>query len=176
MAATHDHPSSITPGTVFLVVGDGEVKEELIGLVRSSGISQTFVFAGRVPYEEVPLYIAASDVCVAPGTRELCETIGISRLKVVEYMACGRPVVATDMDGACLVRESNGGILVPLEDSAALAKAIVELLRDGDLRRIMGESGRRYVVENLSWDIVARKLIDAYEAATTHAGRRRLHS
>jgi glycosyltransferase involved in cell wall biosynthesis len=70
--------------TKFLVVGDGSMKEELINLAAKAGVSNRFIFTGAVPYEEVPKYINASDVCVAPFVRERNERIGLSPLKIYQ--------------------------------------------------------------------------------------------
>ena len=161
------------PATRFLVVGDGEARNEITEMVKKMGLSDSFVLTGLVPYEKVPLYIAASDVCVAPRIRDLCEKTGISLLKLGEYMACGRPVVASDIEGVGpVLREAEAGIPVPLEDPHELAVAIVALLKDRDRREKMGEKARRYAVERLSWEMVARRLIEVYETAVGAAGRK----
>ncbi|MBM3156037.1 MAG: glycosyltransferase family 4 protein [Chloroflexi bacterium] len=161
------------PNTRFLIVGDGEAMRELVEMVRTMGLSDSFVLTGVVPYEKVPLYIAASDICVAPRIKDMCEKTGISLLKLGEYMACGRPVVASDIEGVGpVLREAEAGIPVPLEDSHELAAAIVSLLKDRDRRERMGENARRYAVERLSWEGVVRRIIEVYENAVGAAGRK----
>ena len=77
------------PEIRFLVVGDGVMRDKLLELVSEFGLADKFVFTGRVPYECVPLYINAADVCVAPFIRERNSKIGLSALKTYEYLACG---------------------------------------------------------------------------------------
>lgn len=161
------------PATRFLVVGDGEMRNEIAGMIHEMGLGDSFVLTGLVPYEKVPLYIAASDVCVAPRIRDMCEKTGISLLKLGEYMACGRPVVASDIEGVGpVLREAEAGIPVPLENPHELAAAITALLKDRDRRERMGENARRYAAERLSWEGVARRIIEVYENAVSAAGRK----
>ena len=154
------------PNTVFLVVGNGLVKNELVELVEKTGVSDRFIFTGGVPYQSVPGYIAAMDVCVAPLIKAKCEKAGISPLKLAEYMACERPVVASDIDGVGnVLREANAGIPVPPEEPHELAQAIIRLLKDRALREEMGKNGRKYVLENLSWEVATRRLVELYQTA-----------
>jgi glycosyltransferase involved in cell wall biosynthesis len=160
------------PHTVFLIVGDGEVKNKLVELAEKAGIADKFIFTGRVPYQSVPVYIAASDVCVAPRIRAMCEKTGISLLKIGEYLACERPMVASDIEGVGpVLRKANAGIPIPPEDPRELAQAIIKLLKDKALREEMGKNGRKFVLENLSWEVSTRKLLEAYESAVAKGGR-----
>lgn len=149
------------PDAHFLVVGDGVMKDKLIEITSRLGLSDKFTFTGRILYEQVPLYINASDVCVAPFIKERNSKIGLSALKTYEYLACGKPIVASSISGVKdLIESSGAGISVTPEDPEKLATAVVRLLLDEDTRALMGEKGRRYVVENHSWDGVARKIMD----------------
>jgi glycosyltransferase involved in cell wall biosynthesis len=145
------------PDCRFLIVGDGVMKDELIKL--TSGIENKFIFTGVVAYHRVPLYINASDVCAAPFIIARNAKIGLSPLKLYEYMACGKPVVASNISGvADALEASEGGIPVSPEDPGALAEAILKLLKTPDLRTKMGSKGLSYVTENYSWYSVAKKV------------------
>lgn len=161
------------PAARFLIVGDGESRQEVMEAVDSAGLSRYFVFTGRVSYEQVPLYIAASDVCVAPRIRDMCQKTGISLLKLGEYMACERAVVASDIDGVGpVLRHAGSGIPVSPEDPRELATAIIRLLSDRPLREDMGRRARQYVLENGTWESVARRLVEAYvETGASRKGR-----
>lgn len=148
------------PETKFLIVGHGIMKENLVTRVRQLGLEDKFHFTGKIAYKNVPLYINAADVCVAPFVRKRNEKIGLSPIKLYEYLACGKPVVASNIKGVGdLLTKSNSGIPIPPENSFEVAKAIVNLLKDEKLAREMGENGRRLVVKDYSWESVARKLI-----------------
>jgi glycosyltransferase involved in cell wall biosynthesis len=145
----------------FLIVGDGVMKDRLMEMTSEYGLSDKFIFTGRVPYENVSLYINAADLCVAPFIKERNSKIGLSALKTYEYLACGKPIVASSIPGVVdLIELSGGGISVPPENSKELAAGVIKLLSDENIRTIMGKRGRKYVVENHSWDGVARKILE----------------
>jgi glycosyltransferase involved in cell wall biosynthesis len=145
------------PKCRFLIVGDGIMKNELLKLSRELGVEDRFIFTGVVAYDRVPLYINASDVCAAPFIFARNAKIGLSPLKLYEYMACGKPVVASDIDGVSDALEaSDGGISVLHENPEALAEAILKLLENPELRTKMGSKGLSYVTENYSWYSVAK--------------------
>ena len=157
--------------TKFLIVGDGPKKQELVELAEKTGVSDNFIFTGTVPYEEVPKYINASDVCVVPK-RPLKS--GYSPLKLYEYMACGKPVVASRLEGFEILEKQKAGILVEPENPEDLAKAIIKLLEDKKLREEMGGNGREYVVKNHSWENVAKKVAEVCESTVReHKNKRR---
>lgn len=152
------------PNLSFLVIGDGIMKSKLIQLTHKFGVSDNFIFTGSVPYDKVPLYINASNVCVAPFIMERNAKIGLSPLKLYEYMACGKPVVASAISGVSEVLElSKGGISVPPENSEALADAITVLLENDALSEEFGSNGYHYVMMNHSWSNIAKKVINVCE-------------
>lgn len=149
------------PVVRFLIVGDGVMRKKLLEITSKMGLSDKITFTGRVPYENVPVYINAADVCVAPFIMERNSKIGLSALKTYEYLACGKPIVASSISGVKdLIDLSGGGISVSPEDPEELANAVVKLISDEKTRTTMGEQGRKYVVKNHSWDGVARKILD----------------
>ena len=86
------------------------------------------------------------------------------RLKTYEYLACGKPIVASSIPGVHdLIESSGGGISVTPEDPEELANAVVRLLSDEKARAEMGKKGRKYVVKNHSWDGVAGKILEICE-------------
>lgn len=151
--------------TQLLIVGDGPIKEELVKIAEQVGVSSNVLFTGIVLYQRVPLYINASDVCVAPFIKARNERIGVSPLKLCEYMACRKPVAASKLGGLEMLEQNNAGILVEPEAPEALAKAIIRLLQDPDCRKQMGENGRKYVVKNRSWESVARRVAEVCQQA-----------
>jgi glycosyltransferase involved in cell wall biosynthesis len=149
------------PDVRFLVVGDGAMKTKLLGVTSELGLLDKFIFTGRVPYESVPHYISAADVCVAPFIKGRNAKIGLSALKTYEYLACGKSIVASSIPGVKdLIEFSGGGISVNPENPEELANAVVELILNENTRTLMGERGRKYVVENHSWNGVARRILD----------------
>jgi len=144
------------PQSIFLIVGDGPSRESLTNLADQNGVLDKFIFTGMIPYEKVNIYINSSDICVIPRP-----PIKGSPLKLYEYMACGKPIVASDIDGIHeILKESKSGVCVAPRDPYELSEAIVSLLQDPESRKKMGESGRKYVVENRSWENVAAKVFE----------------
>lgn len=147
-----DHPTFLraarrvresVPGAAFVLAGEGELTGAVRGLAGGLGLAEHVFFTGRC--EQVGALLAVSDVCVLSSTAE-----GFSN-SILEYMAAGRPVVATDVGGAReAVVEGETGHLVAAGDDAAMAARIVGLLRDPGRAREMGERGRRRVAECFS--------------------------
>jgi len=137
------------PDMVFLLVGEGADKERLVKLVKDKGLSNVR-FLPQQPREKVPVLIKASDVCVvmlkkAPVFKTVIPT------KMLEFMACGRPVIlGVDGQARQVLEEAEGGIYTEPNDPDALTDAIVKLYKDTRLRNTLGQSGRRYIVKNLS--------------------------
>jgi len=115
------------------------------------------VFTDFVPNGELPKYYRSADVFCAPATGG--ESFGIVLL---EAMACGKPVVATDIGGyASVVAEGEDGLLVPPRDEESLARALLSLLDNKSLRQQMGAKGR-VKAEKYSWANVAQQVMDYY--------------
>ncbi|OGO39448.1 MAG: glycosyl transferase family 1 [Chloroflexi bacterium RBG_16_57_8] len=145
------------PDSRLLIVGHGtRLRKGYEDWVRKQKLEDV-VFVGGVSYAELPGYFRTGDVFCVPATGR--ESQGAVLL---EAMATGRPVVATNIDGyATVVTHGEQGLLVPPRDSHALAEALVKLLRDEPLRRRMGEKGLARAQE-FSWDVVARRVVEYY--------------
>lgn len=147
------------PKTKFLIVGDGIMKEKLESLSKELSIVQNVLFTGAIHYDKVSLYINMCDVCIVLKRKMRS---GYSPLKLYEYMACGKPVIATNTAGFEILEQYNAGILVNPEDSEELSNAIVELLQNKQLREQMGANGRKLVVREHSWESIAKKTAEVF--------------
>ena len=151
----------------LLVVGDGPERARLEELARAESVDARF--AGPVLHEEVPAYLAAADVAVAPYAR--ADGFYFSPLKLVEYLASGRPVVAADVgELRHCVRPGETGLLYPPGDADALAGAIRELLADPVRAERLGRAGREHVREEHTWERNARA-VAALARAEVDAGQ-----
>ncbi|MGC8875371.1 MAG: glycosyltransferase family 4 protein, partial [Chloroflexia bacterium] len=149
------------PDAVLLIAGDGHYREALEAQVRAARLESRVHFLGHVPHEELPRWLAVSDLLVAPSFAS--ETFGIA---LVEAQACGVPVVASRFGGFPeVVQDGKTGLLVPPQDPDALARALGELLSDPVRRREMGQAGRRWVHERFHWSRVAERVLEAYRRA-----------
>lgn len=136
----------------LIVGGKGPEMERLRGLARDLGIASRVLFTGYIPDGELPLYYALADVFACHSTYE---TFGLSLLQA---MAAGTPVVSVRSTAIPeLIRHGENGILVPPNDAAAFARATLELLADGELRRRFAAESRRRVLADYGWESVARR-------------------
>ena len=140
----------------LLVVGAGPKLREYKRFVGLRGIRDV-EFLGRVSDDEKVRYFASADIYCAPNTGQ--ESFGIVLL---EAMAAGVPIVASDIHGFKRVVERNvQGLLVEPRNPRALAAALYTLARDPDLRHEMGDAGRARAPE-FSWDRVTERIVDFY--------------
>ena len=147
------------PELTGLIVGDGVMRPSWEALAKRLGIADCVRFTGQVPYGEVPAYLNAMDVVVAPFTADRGET---SPFKILDALACGRPVVASDLPSIrLLAKESGAVILVPPDDPGGLVVVLEGLLQDPDKRRVMGVNGREYVAASHCWELAAQQLMSA---------------
>ena len=151
------------PEATLVVVGEGRDREAL-KLLTGPALARVEM-RGAVPNEQVPSYLAAGDIFVSPAVGQ--ESFGIA---LVEAMAAGLPVVATDIPG---YREvvSNGieGLLVPPRDPEALAAGLVRVLGSPELAARLGEAGRERA-RTFDWPIVVDRLEALYGRAIESAG------
>jgi colanic acid biosynthesis glycosyl transferase WcaI len=141
----------------FVIVGDGPRREALTRKAKELELDNVS-FLGERPAEQLPLLLARADVCV---TTLLDEPYleKIIPAKVFEYMACAKPVIGGIAgEGARVLEESGGGIVVAPGDAAAMADAIFELRASPERRLALGESGRRHVEEHYSRAVTAAQL------------------
>lgn len=129
------------PHARLWVIGDGDTRSQLEQMVRDLElIDNTRFFGIRL---DIPELLSCLDVLVLPSVNE-----GLP-ISILEGMAAGKPVVATDVGGvATVVRPGETGLLVPAGDSGAMASAILTLLEDREKGEQMGKNGRRLVELN----------------------------
>jgi glycosyltransferase involved in cell wall biosynthesis len=129
------------PGVRFLVAGEGDQRGELQSMIDSLGMTQRFTLLGQVT--DMPALFADIDVAVLPSRAE-----GMSNA-LLEFMAAGRPVVATRVGANAQVLEAGKhGLLVPPGDDDSLANAISQLVRDERLAMRLAASARGHVEEH----------------------------
>lgn len=144
----------------FLVVGDGSQKEWLENALSCKTYAERVLVIGSVPHDEIPEYINMSDICIS-----LCKELvsGYSPMKLYEYFACGKPVVATRVYGYEIVEQINAGRLVDAADAEGFAAAILSLAHNEKLRAECGGNALHFARENLGWDKVVSKIESVLE-------------
>jgi glycosyltransferase involved in cell wall biosynthesis len=144
------------PGATFHIAGQGEQRAELERLIVELHLGDRVILHG--PVANVPAFLATLAVAVLPSHAE-----GMSNA-VLEYLAAGRPVVATDVGAnAHLLGGGKFGLLVPPGDPAALAGAIGSLLTDAPAATRLAAAARRHVFEHYSRDAMRRRFEGFYE-------------
>jgi glycosyltransferase involved in cell wall biosynthesis len=139
------------------IVGEGQQKEALTALTRALGVEEHVKFEGFVPYSNMPSYYKRSDIFCFPT---LGEPFGKA---VIEAMACGKPVIATNAGGpAEIIQDKVDGILVPPSNPEAIALQITRLIEDKNERRRLGERARETAVNRFSWSQIAEKYHQLY--------------
>ena len=128
---------------MLIVVGSGDQIDSLLGLTNTLGIGEHVRFLPPVPHADVPRYMSMADVCLLP-----LDTTEIEALptKFFEYLASGRPVLATSSIAVSrILHESGAGIFVQdPRNTDEMARAIVGLLSDDGARQLMGKRAREY--------------------------------
>lgn len=156
------------PALQVLIVGDGPEQTHLEAMVERLNLAGSVKFLGRRPPEALPDVLDAVDVGVLSSDFEA------SPLSILEFMAAGKPVVATRVGGvSALVEDGGQGILVPPRDPASLARATSTLLRDPDLRRRLGTNAQQRQRQEFNFDLMVRQLEDLYECLYRSSGRGR---
>ena len=146
------------PNVRFLLVGDGILRSSLQQRIDSLGISDHFVFAGLVAPAEVPPLIGAMDALAHTSYRE-----GLARA-LPQSLIAGRPVVSYDVDGAREVTiTGQTGFLVPPQDTDALARSLITLASDREMRDRMGREGQRRFTDQFRHQTMTRKIRDLYQ-------------
>ena len=160
------------PKILFLFVGEGAEKERLVSRVRTEGLANVR-FLPQQPRERVSALIRGSHVClVLLRKAEVFKTV--IPTKALEFMACGRPVVlGVDGEARRLLEEAQAGLFVEPENSTALAEGITRLYNSSQLRKTLGDNGRRYILENLSRERTAQIYTGVLEKVILNRKRRR---
>ena len=144
------------PDAIFLLAGEGQLEESLKSLARELGIYEATVFLGRC--ENVAELLSISDACVLSSKAE-----GFSN-SILEYMAAGRPVVATNVGGAGeAITEGETGFLVPSGDDEMMAERLASLLLEPDTALKMGAAAKRVVSEGFSCEAQLSRTEHLYE-------------
>jgi len=169
-----DHPEIIVdaatevikkhPNTMFWLIGDGAAIPSIKEKTRRKGLEKHFFFSGWVPFENVPAFISACDVGLV-----ILPDISSARIRVTlkgfEYWACEKPVVVPNLPALNeVVQPWQTGLFYTPGDPKDLAEKTCELLEDRQLSRRMGETGRKLVEKEYSWDKLATQFVAICES------------
>lgn len=150
----------VHPTAKLLIVGGGPYARHLHHLAERKNITDSVIFTGLVPYEELPPYYAAADIFAMP-----CRTRGkgldVEGLGIVflEASASGVPVIVGDSGGAPeTVQDGITGVVTAGHDPATVKDALIGLLDDPQAATIMGQRGRKWVCDEWRWSVLGQQL------------------
>ncbi|MEE9525563.1 MAG: glycosyltransferase family 4 protein [Candidatus Woesearchaeota archaeon] len=144
------------PDTLYIIAGGGQLKDKLHQQAYKLGIDGQIFFIGLQPQENIAQIYNIADVSVVPSR---IEPFG---LVAIEALACGTPVVATNAGGLPDFINSKVGQLVPMNNPDALAKAIIEELKN-KTKQTKGKYAAKYAKKNFSWGSTLKKVIQLYK-------------
>jgi glycosyltransferase involved in cell wall biosynthesis len=149
------------------IVGRGRSRQRklLAKQIRKLGVEGCVILQPAVPHHQVPALIAESDICLAPlGLNDRNVTQGACPIKVLEYMASSRPLVASNMPIVReLVREDVDALLFSPNDPDDLARQVLLLLNDLELSKRLSESATERALTKFTWHEAQKKLAKVYE-------------
>lgn len=151
---------SQVPRARFVIVGEGALRPDLERQTRRMNLEKHVSFTGMISHDQVPHYIHIADVCVSPFVTRRNNRIGLSPLKIYEYMACGKAVVSSRIAGLDFIEETGSGILVDPEDPEDLARGIAMVLLNPERRAAMGRNGARVALQECDWRKRAREILE----------------
>jgi glycosyltransferase involved in cell wall biosynthesis len=145
-------------------VGGGDCFDEMRALASELGLDDRVTFTGRIPDEELLACLTTADVALSPDPYNPLNDVSTMN-KVLEYMACGLPIVSFELREA-RVSAGDAARYVECNDTDAFAAAASALLDDSDERERRGRIGRERIAGELSWDCSKLQLLASYAAAT----------
>ncbi|KMP11964.1 hypothetical protein UZ36_02690 [Candidatus Nitromaritima sp. SCGC AAA799-C22] len=149
------------PNLKLLLVGDGVIVPEIRKRLVEWGLENHVVFCGQKPLADIPVYINAADICLAPFFDERSPLTGLSPLKLFEYMACGKPVVGSGTGGLDLIfGKFKIGEVIESDDPQSWVPVLEELIGDPERMKVCGENGRRAVLDEFNWKSICKKISD----------------
>ena len=157
--------NKVMPDTRFALVGDGPLRSYLEEFSLGLGLNSKVVFFGQ--QRDVGTYLSAFDIAVLTSESEGCSN------SLLEAMALGKPVVATDVGGNReVVHHGETGLLVPARSAEALAEAVISLLRDSEAATAMGRKARERVATQFSIERMVNEYQSLYEGTFREKARR----
>lgn len=139
------------PNIKFLVVGDGDAYDDLKKIQKEMNLEKQLIITGRQPFDKIPKFIAASDICLLPAYKTEI-MVDIVPIKMYEYMAMEKPVIATDLPGVMMEFGNTNGVFYVNQPEDVLKRAI-DLIESDNIKK-EGKKAKKFV-ENNDWNKIA---------------------
>ncbi len=145
-------------GVKFLLVGEGPLKRELEQKVQQDELTDRVIFAGYVPHDQVPAYLSAMDIVLAPYPR--LDFFYYSPLKLFEYLAAGKAVIASRIGQITeIIRDGVNGVLFDPDNFEDLQRQLFSLIENEAYRNQLGKNGRKSIIEHYTWRHTAQRIL-----------------
>lgn len=151
---------------IYVVSGNGPDKENILEAIEEAKMQEKVYMLGYVSDQTRDILLATADLFVQPNIKIAGDMEGFG-ISVIEAGACRLPVLASELEGLKdAIKDGKNGFLVESENPDAYVSKINELFQNGSPRNIYGDSVRQYVVENYSWDKIARIYFEEIQKLT----------
>jgi glycosyltransferase involved in cell wall biosynthesis len=155
------------PTTRLVLVGEGQTRPIVAQKVIRNGLEQAVIMTGAISHTRIPEMISIAEVAVVPAAPVPASRGGTGTpLKLFEYMAAGKAIVATGLNQAAeVIQNGHNGLLVEAGNVEAFSNAMLDLLDDSTKRGRLGQNARQHAVEEFSWERYTRRLEEIYLSA-----------
>ena len=152
------------PDAKLVLVGDGQTRPSVERMLQKNGLRQAVILTGAIAHTDVPEMLSIAAVAVVPSAPVPASRGGTGTpLKLFEYMAAGKAIVATALNQAAeVIQDGHNGLLVEAGDVNGFAEAMLTLLNNPNERDRLGQNARRQAVEQYSWEQYTRRLEEIY--------------
>jgi len=163
LAQAVKHIVKLTPNAMVLFIGDGDLRPKIEEITKRDGVFDHIIITGFVPFNSIANYLAVCDVTVSPCINNEDNEFFNSPVKLFEYMAMGKPIVASNVGQQGIVIEHGiNGLLHEEKQPEELAERIFEIYSDSDLAMRLGKEARKRAVEKHDWKYNAQAILDVY--------------
>jgi glycosyltransferase involved in cell wall biosynthesis len=159
------------PDARLVLVGDGQTRPSVEDMVERNGLRHAVIMTGTIAHSQVPEMLSIADLAVVPSAPITAGLGGTGTpLKLFEYMAAGKPIVATALNEAAeVIRDGETGLLVEAGNVIKFAEATLKLINDPAERRRLGQNAREKAVKQYSWEHYTRRLEEIYFSVVGNA-------
>ncbi|MCP4762222.1 MAG: glycosyltransferase family 4 protein [archaeon] len=138
----------------ILMIGNGESFKDIVKLIEKHDLKEYFILPGRIDFDEVPQYINIANFCLSTN---LSDSIG---LKTFEYLACAKPLIASNVDIIkYFFKDMKNILFIKPADSIDLAKKIEFIIQNPEKAKEIGKNARKLVEKNYTWKIHGKNII-----------------
>ncbi|MEX2681100.1 MAG: glycosyltransferase family 4 protein [Candidatus Sigynarchaeota archaeon] len=148
----------------FLVIGDGPFYKDIENEIKNKNLEKLIILTGSVPHDEIPSYLAAADIAIAPfntDTYPVLKKHGFwwCPVKLFEYLAMEKPVITTDQGmNKLIVPDRVAGLLAPPQNFNQFLEHLKTMIKNPELRREYGKNGRKIIIEKYTWRVIGKQI------------------